>query len=194
MSTRPSSSDDLENQTPKKRIRLSHACNLCRSRKVRCDEQEHSCRNCELAGVECITTDPRSAIGAQGLRRRAGPAVAPRAYDAITDRVQYPSGMPRGDRTSSLESHVDIQPESSILSRRLAAVEQQIEQLHSKQNFSFPSPAASQSQPRAQDKTIRQPTRSLENQSQNDLLPSQITDFTHGIAHRVSGANGKTEY
>src|SRR5271163_1508073 len=43
----------------RKRKRLSHACNLCRSRKVRCDEQMPTCRNCQRAGAECITTDPK---------------------------------------------------------------------------------------------------------------------------------------
>src|SRR5277367_1173057 len=43
-----------------KRKRVSHACNLCRSRKVRCDEQMPTCGNCQRAGAVCVTTDPRN--------------------------------------------------------------------------------------------------------------------------------------
>ncbi|KAJ4982966.1 fungal specific transcription factor domain-containing protein [Stagonosporopsis vannaccii] len=42
-----------------KRRRLNLACNYCRSRKTRCDEQKPSCHACLAAGLECITTDPR---------------------------------------------------------------------------------------------------------------------------------------
>ncbi|KAK6831823.1 hypothetical protein RU639_002806 [Aspergillus parasiticus] len=42
-----------------KRKRLSYACNYCRAKKTRCDEQFPSCRNCQLAGVQCITVDKR---------------------------------------------------------------------------------------------------------------------------------------
>ncbi|KAK3901146.1 hypothetical protein C8A05DRAFT_35190 [Staphylotrichum tortipilum] len=44
---------------PAKRKRLNFACNHCRSRKVRCDQQEPSCRGCLAAGVACITTNKR---------------------------------------------------------------------------------------------------------------------------------------
>ncbi|GLA16180.1 hypothetical protein AnigIFM62618_002749 [Aspergillus niger] len=42
-----------------KRKRLSYACNYCRAKKTRCDEQTPSCRNCQLAGVRCVTVDKR---------------------------------------------------------------------------------------------------------------------------------------
>lgn len=42
-----------------KRRRLNHACNRCRQRKSRCDARRPKCSSCVVAGVECITTDPR---------------------------------------------------------------------------------------------------------------------------------------
>lgn len=42
-----------------KRKRLSYACNYCRAKKTRCDEQFPSCRSCQLAGVSCITVNKR---------------------------------------------------------------------------------------------------------------------------------------
>lgn len=44
--------------TPKRR-RLNLACNYCRSRKTKCDEQKPSCHACLAAGLVCITTDPK---------------------------------------------------------------------------------------------------------------------------------------
>jgi hypothetical protein len=48
-----------------KRKRLTHACNACRSRKVKCDELLPSCGNCSRAGINCITIDPRNGTLAQ---------------------------------------------------------------------------------------------------------------------------------
>ncbi|KAK4041451.1 hypothetical protein C8A01DRAFT_45410 [Parachaetomium inaequale] len=53
-----------------KRKRLNFACNYCRSKKVRCDQQEPSCHGCLAAGVECTTTDKRR----PGLEVRRRPA------------------------------------------------------------------------------------------------------------------------
>ncbi|CCF38462.1 hypothetical protein CH063_09547, partial [Colletotrichum higginsianum] len=36
-----------------KRRRINYACNYCRNRKTRCDEQKPSCRACIAAGIEC---------------------------------------------------------------------------------------------------------------------------------------------
>ncbi|KAL4806054.1 hypothetical protein BDV18DRAFT_160124 [Aspergillus unguis] len=58
------------NEPSSKRKRLSYACNYCREKKKRCDEQQPSCRNCQLAGVECITTDKRRG-GVVSYRRRS---------------------------------------------------------------------------------------------------------------------------
>lgn len=58
--------------TPRiKRKRVSHACNLCRSRKVRCDEQMPTCGNCLRAGAPCVTTDPRNPETPVKSRRRS---------------------------------------------------------------------------------------------------------------------------
>ncbi|OHF02534.1 fungal specific transcription factor domain-containing protein [Colletotrichum orchidophilum] len=42
-----------------KRRRINFACNYCRNRKTRCDEQKPSCKACLAAGIECVTTDRR---------------------------------------------------------------------------------------------------------------------------------------
>ncbi|KAL4789227.1 fungal-specific transcription factor domain-containing protein [Aspergillus venezuelensis] len=54
-----------------KRKRLSYACNYCRQKKTRCDEQQPSCRNCRIAGVDCITTDKRRAGVIVNHRRKS---------------------------------------------------------------------------------------------------------------------------
>lgn len=69
---------------PRKRIRLSFACNYCRSKKTRCDE-EQPCRNCRQAGVECITTD----------KRRAGALVSSRRRAVTTTESPSQAGIPR---------------------------------------------------------------------------------------------------
>ncbi|KAI8284951.1 hypothetical protein K4K60_001539 [Colletotrichum sp. SAR11_57] len=52
------SSAGTESQQAKRR-RINFACNYCRNRKTRCDEQKPSCRACIAAGIECVTTDRR---------------------------------------------------------------------------------------------------------------------------------------
>ena len=66
-------SEDADGQTtPRiKRKRVSHACNLCRSRKVRCDEQMPTCGNCQRAGAVCVTMDPRNPEVEVKSRRRS---------------------------------------------------------------------------------------------------------------------------
>lgn len=50
--------DPLPHIPRSKRQRLSTACNQCRKRKVRCDEEQPQCRNCAARGDVCLTTDP----------------------------------------------------------------------------------------------------------------------------------------
>src|SRR5271170_5602040 len=65
---------DAETTPRIKRKRVSHACNLCRSRKVRCDEQMPTCGNCLRAGAVCVTMDPRNPeIPVKSRRRSALP-------------------------------------------------------------------------------------------------------------------------
>lgn len=54
-----------------KPIRLALACNQCRKRKVRCDAQYPSCRNCIVRGDVCETSDPRKPGNFPAVRRRA---------------------------------------------------------------------------------------------------------------------------
>lgn len=75
-------SSDVANR-PQKRVRLSRACNKCRSRKVRCDERQPSCSNCVRAGIECITTDPNNPEQVTtNARRRAG--TVPTTHDSVS--------------------------------------------------------------------------------------------------------------
>jgi hypothetical protein len=46
-------------ESSRKRKRLSTACTRCRSRKVRCDDKQPACTNCEKAGLDGVTWDAR---------------------------------------------------------------------------------------------------------------------------------------
>ncbi|KAF5599555.1 oleate-activated transcription factor 1 [Fusarium pseudoanthophilum] len=67
-----------------KRRRLNFACNYCRSRKTRCDEQQPSCQACILAGVPCVTED----------RRRPGKVIKRREAGKSTDEGSVTSASP----------------------------------------------------------------------------------------------------
>ncbi|KAL0941671.1 fungal specific transcription factor domain-containing protein [Colletotrichum truncatum] len=70
-----------------KRRRINFACNYCRNRKTRCDEQKPSCRACIAAGIDCVTTD----------RRRPGIEVQRRETKRRTSRAStssLPSSTP----------------------------------------------------------------------------------------------------
>ncbi|KAF4340769.1 transcription factor [Fusarium beomiforme] len=67
-----------------KRRRLNFACNYCRGRKTRCDEQQPSCQACILAGVTCVTED----------RRRPGKVIKRREAGKSTDGGSVTSASP----------------------------------------------------------------------------------------------------
>ncbi|RYC96270.1 hypothetical protein BFJ63_vAg1139 [Fusarium oxysporum f. sp. narcissi] len=67
-----------------KRRRLNFACNYCRSRKTRCDEQQPSCQACILAGIACVTED----------RRRPGKLIKRREAGKSTDGGSVTSASP----------------------------------------------------------------------------------------------------
>ncbi|OLN86264.1 putative transcriptional regulatory protein C530.05-like protein 8 [Colletotrichum chlorophyti] len=76
--------------TPPKRRRINFACNYCRNRKTRCDEQKPSCRACRAAGVECVTTDlrrPGSEVQRCETKRRAPRASVPSLTCPVTANV-----------------------------------------------------------------------------------------------------------
>ncbi|KAH8894545.1 hypothetical protein GQ53DRAFT_716261 [Thozetella sp. PMI_491] len=54
-----------------RRVRLALACTQCRKRKVRCDAMQPKCRNCEVRGDVCETTDLRRPNNSQNVRRLA---------------------------------------------------------------------------------------------------------------------------
>ncbi|KAL4937438.1 hypothetical protein BDV06DRAFT_232594 [Aspergillus oleicola] len=86
---------------PPKRKRLSYACNHCRQKKTRCDEQQPSCRNCRIAGVECITTDKRRAGVIVNYRRRS---VTETAATPSNSQAQLVIGTPVSESQHSPSS------------------------------------------------------------------------------------------
>lgn len=78
---------------PAKRRRINFACNYCRNRKTRCDEQKPSCTACTAAGVECVTTD----------RRRPGVEVSRRETQRRPSRASV-SSLPTPDSSRRLHS------------------------------------------------------------------------------------------
>lgn len=82
----------------RKRKRLSYACNHCRIKKTRCDEQQPSCRNCRIAGVQCITTDKRR--GAVVTHRRRSAADTPESQVNTINTPVSASPLPSRDRQS----------------------------------------------------------------------------------------------
>ncbi|KAJ5728077.1 hypothetical protein N7493_004407 [Penicillium malachiteum] len=93
-------------QPPPKRKRLSYACNYCREKKTRCDE-EQPCRNCHLADVECVTTDKRR--DGQRVENRRRQESHGRSQSATLLRAQLP---PSGGAVSSAQSQTPRTPES----------------------------------------------------------------------------------
>ncbi|KAH7176916.1 hypothetical protein EDB81DRAFT_773766 [Dactylonectria macrodidyma] len=69
--TEPSRTSHRLSTARQKRRRLNFACNYCRNRKTRCDEQRPSCGPCIAAGVVCTTEDRRQP-GRMIERREAG--------------------------------------------------------------------------------------------------------------------------
>lgn len=108
-----------------KRRRLNFACNYCRSRKTRCDEQKPSCHACTVAEVPCITTDKRRPgvdIERHGAgspsRYRSVPASSPQSF-AATDRT--PASLSVGETT-----YLPVREQSSVTSHdQLGFVESQ---------------------------------------------------------------------
>ncbi|KAJ5953499.1 hypothetical protein N7454_000395 [Penicillium verhagenii] len=100
--------NSLTDQPPAKRKRLSYACNYCREKKTRCDE-EQPCRNCRVAGVECVTTDKRRDGALVEHRRRdtyeniSVPA-APNAQTPRPGAVMYPAQQACTPRTPQSHS------------------------------------------------------------------------------------------
>lgn len=82
-----------------KRRRINFACNYCRNRKTRCDEQKPSCMACIAAGVECITTD----------RRRPGVEVSRRETQRRTSQASV-SSLPTPTSSRRLHSSPELRP------------------------------------------------------------------------------------
>ncbi|KAM0347672.1 hypothetical protein ACHAPU_004686 [Fusarium lateritium] len=91
-----------------KRRRLNFACNYCRSRKTRCDEQQPSCQACIAAEIPCVTQD----------RRRPGKLIKRREAGKSTDGLSMGSASPSEYGTVSAS-------EGSLARRQSVAQESQ---------------------------------------------------------------------
>ncbi|KAK2052606.1 fungal-specific transcription factor domain-containing protein [Colletotrichum caudatum] len=82
-----------------KRRRINFACNYCRNRKTRCDEQKPSCRACIAAGIECVTTDrrrPGVEVQRRETRRRMSRASSSSLTHSLAADNASPRSPPRG--------------------------------------------------------------------------------------------------
>ncbi|KAL9096135.1 MAG: hypothetical protein Q9165_001658 [Trypethelium subeluteriae] len=114
---------------PNKVKRLSRACNLCRSRKIRCDEQQPSCRNCNIANAPCVTTHPKDAAPAVRKRTRERTDVVPTSgSDVLHADSNASSSAPAALAVCESET-------PTVLGRnegeRIAQMEQRIHELES---------------------------------------------------------------
>ncbi|EFQ30152.1 fungal specific transcription factor domain-containing protein [Colletotrichum graminicola] len=80
-----------------KKRRINFACNYCRNRKTRCDEQKPSCRACIVAGIECITTDRRRP-GIQVQRRETKRRMSRTSTSSLTQSLAADNASPRSPR------------------------------------------------------------------------------------------------
>ncbi|KAH6637831.1 hypothetical protein C7974DRAFT_390341 [Boeremia exigua] len=116
----PNARGNASNQvTPApKRRRLNLACNYCRSRKTRCDEQKPSCHACLAAGLVCVTTDPRRPHHLVE-RREAGkgpdsPSVSTHSADAPAHLLQPRTVSNSSPGTAPFAVHADDTDEGSL--------------------------------------------------------------------------------
>lgn len=82
-----------------KRKRLSHACNYCRLKKIRCDDAQPGCGACQAAGIDCITST-RQQTNDLSLSQRS-------AEKDVLDKSQGHQFSPRG---SSQSQEIDVSP------------------------------------------------------------------------------------
>jgi hypothetical protein len=96
--------DPISTPAPKRR-RLNLACNYCRSRKTRCDEQRPSCHACLAAGLVCVTTDPKRPDH-RVERREAGKRLGNHRPSSVTS--QTPDQVDVGPTEDCPSTPVDV--------------------------------------------------------------------------------------
>ncbi|RAO73590.1 uncharacterized protein BHQ10_009602 [Talaromyces amestolkiae] len=82
-----------------KRKRLSHACNYCRLKKIRCDDAQPGCGACQSAGIDCITNT---------RQQPDDPSLSQRT--AEKDVLEESQGQQFNPRLSSQSREIDISP------------------------------------------------------------------------------------
>jgi hypothetical protein len=87
---------------PPRHLRASHACQNCRSRKVRCDvvlamteTTQHRCTNCRLDGVKCVVPESnRIARRKRPAQATVAAAASPKATFETTTTVKQSYSHP----------------------------------------------------------------------------------------------------
>ncbi|KAH8879502.1 hypothetical protein GQ53DRAFT_738639 [Thozetella sp. PMI_491] len=117
--------------TARKRRRLNYACNACRQRKIRCDEQQPSCHNCLVNGNPCVTTDKRRPgvsiqrhqAGRQSLSTTASqPNLSPSSTSGTRDLTDYQADVAVTTPAPATEevhltpdSHAEVRTDGSLV-------------------------------------------------------------------------------
>ena len=96
----------------RKRKRLTHACNLCRSRKVKCDERLPRCTNCVKARVDCITIDPRRP-NILAERREAQRPFEGEASPTTLEDLETPASIPSINQHLTQDDSTVAEPSAS---------------------------------------------------------------------------------
>jgi len=92
---------------PLKRRRLNHACDRCRTRKIRCDDRQPECGNCLKAKAICTTRDARNhtfVTRHEAQRRPESSVGTPATANSL------PSPARRGRLNNSEEQEIDVHP------------------------------------------------------------------------------------
>ena len=82
-----------------KRKRLSHACNYCRLKKIRCDDAQPGCGACHAAGIDCIAST-RQQTDDLSLSQKS----------AEKDVLDKSHGQQFSPRVTSQSQEIDISP------------------------------------------------------------------------------------
>ncbi|KAE8155181.1 hypothetical protein BDV25DRAFT_135229 [Aspergillus avenaceus] len=128
----------MDRQPPRKRPRLSMACNICRQRKVKCDAAYPKCRNCRVRNQICITTDPQRP-GCPGVREwlEIPEKLPPSSATGVDDQQQSPRREFHETYQSEYPHQKDAQPSRPQVSTAPATIEHKVSPVHQPFDTSF---------------------------------------------------------